>query len=265
MAESDPARKESELPSRPLSKGQRRTSIVLGVLTLGAGAVGSFLDGTNSIGIPALVVIGAALTYVGITGQTLTRVKIGDNELALAKQIVTDESAPDNLRVAAAEVLEETDVPLARTTKRAVEEVLGNFQSGRDYEVAVINEILANLPKGTILSSPEGTPERNFIVETTDGGQSIAVEIRYIASTTAAEHISRRIRDLRARTSFFPVNARLMITNAEVPERTMQFLRLSKPESERIGAVTWRGSSDTPQLADALNEMIRPQEGHESG
>lgn len=67
------------------------------------------------------------MSYVGVTGQTLTRIKIGDHEIGLAKQIVADESAPEDLRVAAAEALEEADIPLARTTKRAVIEVLDKF------------------------------------------------------------------------------------------------------------------------------------------
>lgn len=250
MTGSDAPKEEGDQhPSRPLSIGQRRVAASIGIAALGGGAVGSFLSGTNSIGIPALIATGAALTYVGITGQTLTRIKIGENEVGLAKQVVTNESAPENLRVKAAEVLEEADVPLARTTKQAVNEVLSNFQSSREYERAVLNTLSVTFPEWGIVGAPGTYPQWSIFFDSAGRRTSLAIDIKYV-SEQYNNSVARRIRELRNRAYHADVRSIIVIVNVEIPQLTLNALQ--RDGDVKLTVITWRGPSDNPQLAAAL-------------
>lgn len=105
----------------------RFAAAVAAVVSGAAGIYGVFREGTNTGGVPILLVLAAFFGYLAISGQRLTRVKIGDNEAGfdrvvnvLSHRILENPALSVETKGEVAEALEEVGPALSRRTRRVV-------------------------------------------------------------------------------------------------------------------------------------------------
>lgn len=239
--------------SDQLSPKERGWSAVLAVMALGAGGVATFMT-ENGAGTAALVVAGLVMGVFALTGQALSRFKIGDTDVEFATKVgrktlelaESDSSDPD-IRAAARSVVEDVadrsaEVP---SSVRRLEKAAG-------YENAVVSALtraygqeLADIRKRTGLDAvigDVGVEIKYRQAGRPPGHGSLTGAGQYAAAVNVAARERRK--------------ALLIVTNSAVADPDPISIDGQNGEpTVRVRILQWVESMGEAVLKDALDEL----------
>ena len=92
-----------------------------------AGSVSVFDPSANGVPGTALILLGALFGYLGLSGQRLSRVRIGDNEASLTRVLadtIKDPKIPDEVKADIAERIEESGAVLPTLLGRELDDAI---------------------------------------------------------------------------------------------------------------------------------------------
>ncbi|GAB2593827.1 hypothetical protein [Kribbella endophytica] len=233
-----------------LSRGERIACTAIALAAGGAGAVGVFLDGTNTGGVPVLLALGAFFGYLALTGQRLNSLKIGDNEATFLTRMLRDPGLSEQTKVEVAEQLEHSP-GLPSSAQRAVDAVLDTQQQlvaqYRRQARAAIQRLAGSALEAE--ASLDREPLDWDVLLRPEGGAQVAVEIKHRhRGLTGAE--ATEMLQLTAGSSSVPLG--LIVVNQDVPTGVHY---ASASATWRM--VTWRNRDDDDALAAALQEVLQ--------
>lgn len=240
--------------STELSLAARAACGVVAVAAGVPGAIGVFAEGTNSGGVPVLLVLAALFGYLGISGQRLTRLKIGEHEAGFgrvvraAEHVLKDPMVPEAAKGEVAEALEDVRPDLPTATRRSVTAALDTHMEAVLYEQRVRDALTQMFDAVRVPSERHAAGGIDAIVTTED--RAVYVDIRY---ATKAPPTLRNIRlEERFPFAFVPDTARLLlISNQPLNQSTTAIL-----ERENTRFVQWRDPADNEDLERAVNAEL---------
>lgn len=243
---------ESPDDDEKLSPKERACAGVVAGLTLAAGTVSVFTD-MNEVGTGALILVGGAFALASITGQTIRRFKIGDNEAEFNRRVtrkLADTVAADTSESeAAARILEE----VASETPQAPARVL-NTTNAFHYERAVIEALRRVSPNVRMLLDD--------VVDAIAGGK-VAVVIKYrVAGRPPGVRALERPPYhgfIERAASVGGVRAVLLVTNSVVAEDANSggpaLVPTAVAGDVAVRLVQWAPHTGDEALAEALEQL----------
>jgi hypothetical protein len=230
-----------------LSRGERVWGGIIGGALLATGATSTFV-GNNGIGSAALIIIGGALLLLGVTGQTLRKVKIGDNETEFYAKVgrravdaAESEAVDKSEREAARDLIEQ----VSETTRSVPARVL-DISRGLEYEEVVS----AAVKRATMNGEAKGKPATSLI----------AVEVKYRQAGRAPGPRSLEpngnFRPLAERAARAGYRALLIVTNSAVGfDGVIELNDLADGKSLRVLLCQWTPDMGDGVLAEALARL----------
>jgi hypothetical protein len=127
------------------SRAERAVFALLGATSGIAGGAAVVIDGTNTGGVPLLIGLGAFFGYVAISGQRITRLKVGDNEAnfglianRMASEVLEDPRVSADAKGEVAEVLDGFRADLPPRARRAVDVTRDEQRAAENYRFAAL-------------------------------------------------------------------------------------------------------------------------------
>lgn len=130
---------------------ERGTSAAAAIVAGAGGLYGVFQEGTNTGGVPILLVVAAFFGYLAIAGQRLSSLRFDDNEAKFdrvvdrARDVLEDPDVPNATKSEVAEVLDAVREDLASSVRRSVDAVFDRRRQDELYEhtaITAVDELL---------------------------------------------------------------------------------------------------------------------------
>ena len=244
---------DTNAPSAQLSTTERVIAGIVAGLLLGGGIVAVFLT-DSEIGVAALLVVGAALAILALTGQTLRRIKIGENETEFYAKIGRDavataesESAPPAEREAAREFVERASDATPDVPSRVV-----GIGLARAYERATV-AALRRVRTDVQVSEVGGL---DAIV---DGKVGIDVKYRPAGRPPGLSALSRggNYRPAIEVAATMGIGSLLILTNSAVDDDSSTVVTdTANGQAVTVRIMQWTAESPDQQLSEALDALV---------
>ncbi|WP_433008397.1 hypothetical protein [Kribbella sp. CA-294648] len=235
-----------------LATSQRVVCTAVALVTGAGGGVGVFVDGASSAGVPVLLGIGALFGYIAISGQRLTRLKLGDNEAAFGrsfKRILKDPDISDYAKAEVAEHLDEDDLPLPKSVKDVVHAVLEDRRQSMAYERDVSSALMRTVGSDRRIELDGTEFADGGVVFTGPESGVIGIAVKWFEQPVDDVEFFRAVRPL-GRISQFGI----LVTNQSCGESAFNFDVHGRSAEWTI--VTWRNPADDAELWRAYGRVV---------
>ncbi|MET7744801.1 hypothetical protein [Streptomyces sp. NPDC005385] len=253
--EAAPEQEPADGPSVPLTRLERTLAGGMGLLMIGGGTAAVFTRKVEA-GPTALITVGALLVVIAISGVSIKRAKIGDNEITLhnrqAAALQIARTPADELN-AALNVLAAYD-PTAVTDPSIRMAISGAYTS------AVISSLVRKF--GSNISKPK----HSFDAEVVLGVGLIGIEIQHYQSIDRnirmrLRDMARRLADRVARSSAERYQGIAIISNVDVPAQVQvqteialaNELHVGNHPDVRLRFITLEDPSDEEEIGRKLS------------
>ena len=211
---------------------------IVGAAGLGAGGTATFVT-SNSAGTGVMLIVGAVFSYLAITGVSIARAKIGDNEIDFQpyEEVVSqvlEFGAPEAREEVAEAVVEK--LPVDDPTRLQAQEIL--------YARDVLHALLRVGAELHVL--PLGASPFNVVVSYR--GSTIGVTVSWynrMIGSAGWDNFREFSQSVGDALSSGMVNRALLVS--------ARGLYRTPPRDGRLSMVTWRTETDDAQLLDALS------------
>jgi hypothetical protein len=235
-----------------LRRPARSTALLVGVAAAVTGAVATFFHGANGAPATALIAVGAVFLYLGISGQRLTRLKIGDNEANLTRVIedlVTDPGIPPEIKQEIATSVADRRAELPSP----IGGYLDGLISAADRALWVYREALIEQLRATIADlavSGEIPRQTQLITEPrgrTSHSRTMTMLLHFGNGRMALVHPALSARPPKA-TSDRPI---LTVGPEKWPSDALGWANVAAPRR----FVTWASAEDNDELRVAIKDI----------
>ncbi|WP_143458877.1 hypothetical protein [Leifsonia sp. ALI-44-B] len=238
--------------SAQLSITERVLAAVTAAILLSAGVIAVFLT-ENEIGVAALFLIGAALAMLALTGQTLRRIKIGENETEFYAKVG---------RNAVATAESETATPTERETAREIVERASD--SAADLPSRVVDITLARTYERTTFAALKRVSDDVTFSEMRGldaiVNKKIGIDVKYRSAGRppgrSALSKGGNYRPAIEAASNSGIKALLILTNSTVDDDSPVVIDDTlSGQVITVRIMQWTADSPDLQLAEAIQEL----------
>ncbi|MGW8450479.1 hypothetical protein ACWGLO_03175 [Streptomyces niveus] len=205
-------------PSAPLTRLERALAGGMGLLMIGGGTAAVFTRKVEA-GPTALITLGALLVVIAISGVSIKRARIGDNEITLHNR----QAAALQLSRTPADELDAALSVLAAYDPAAVSDRSIRMAISGAYTSAVLSSLERKY------GSNVSRPRFSFDAEVTLDAGMVAIEIQHFQSTDrhVRERLGSKVKNFAIRISKREYQRIAILSNVDVPRSVQEQIEIS--------------------------------------
>ncbi|MFC6155383.1 hypothetical protein [Kribbella jiaozuonensis] len=226
-----------------------------------------FQEGTNTGGVPVLLVVAAFFGYLAVSGQRLTSLKFGDNEARfdrvadrVARDVLEDPAVPTAVKAEVAEALDSYQGDLPARSRRAIDMAIVEGRREEAYRASALNAFLRDvLPSSVEIQGWTSTYDTNV-------GRALLFvgEQPGVAVTAGIAPDDESVWSLVLWTAYKealylypprPVAKSCSSAQDVVPSWAEGFVRIDAGLVSTV-MVQWKGPQDNAALAEGLHRVL---------